>query len=171
MTLAYTKIVNIHPMVGGTRASCPKCGAATPIPAEAQPMVAWIGKCSRGHKAKYRLAPDPEVPKEVQQTVDQLVAQYSKAELAQIARLISPTFAKGEMTPEEFEEFRAYVLAHQVGKRGRPITEEALDTAREVMVMGASASEVAQNQNKSRAAVSAMLTRIRAYRHLQTSRR
>lgn len=158
------RMVNVHPKVGGAIASCPQCGSSTPVPVDAQPMVTWIGECPRGHKAKYRLAPEPEVSKDVQQTVDQLVAQYSKAELAQIARLISPTPTTGEMTAEEFEEFRAYVLARQVGKRGRPITEEALDTVREVMVMGASASEVASNQNKSRAAVSAMLNRIRAYR-------
>lgn len=160
------RMVNVYPKVGGAIATCPQCRSSTPVPVGTQPLVAWIGECPRGHKAKYRLAPDPEISKEVQQTVAQLVERYSKAELAQIARLISPTPTTGEMKAEEFEEFRAYVLARQIGKRGRPITEEAMDTAREVMVMGASASEVALNQNKSRAAVSAMLSRIRAYRPL-----
>lgn len=166
MARAQRRVVNVYPKVGGiTTATCPDCGSATPVPADVRPMASWAGICLRGHRARYRLMPEPEVAREVQEAAEQLMTRFGKAELAQIARLISPAPRNAEMTPEEFEEFRAHVLAAQAGKRGRPITEETLNTAREIMVMGASPTEIARIQNKSRAAVSAMMSRIRAYRH------
>lgn len=90
-----------------------------------------------------------------------LRSTFGRAELAQLARLISPTPLTGEMSADEFEELRMSVESRRRGRRGRPVPESSFIAARLVLVMGASISEAASETGVSKQAMSQLIQRMR----------
>ncbi len=85
--------------------------------------------------------------------------RYTPAQVAQLARLISPVPSCGSMTPAEFE----LVMVMLAGQhRRRAFSDRSIHAARLVLVMGASVAEAATDTGLARQVVHRLMARIRA---------
>ncbi len=88
----------------------------------------------------------------------ELKGTYPPAELAQLARLISPVPQSVEMSAEDFEALRQILIAQN---NRRPYSDKSLTAARLVLVMGASIAEAAEEVGLARQVVHRLMVRIR----------
>ncbi|GAB0085892.1 hypothetical protein ALQ72_01391 [Pseudomonas syringae pv. maculicola] len=100
-----------------------------------------------------------EIESDLVGVVDHILQTYSPSEINQLIRLISPAPDCALMTAAEFERVMR-VLAGQ--SRSRPFSEKSIQSARLILVMGASVAEAAADVGLARQVVHRLMMRIRA---------
>lgn len=96
---------------------------------------------------------------ELSELATQIIQNYTKAQIAQLIRIIGPVSPCAQMDADEFERVMA-VLAGQ--NRRRPFSDRSMRAARLVLVMGASISEAAVETGLARQVVHRLMDRIRS---------